>query len=149
MLKNYFIYAFLAISTTSFAQTIKSDIPMAVDNVITERVGKQLVRIIQYNTEMVQKFSVELIKPPKMALLQRLDVTEIQLEQSGQMKPLKFSGSAGVYISAVKIEKDSVVFKVEHFGTGHTGGSTVSDCAILIEPNRLGNPVCKVGVAAN
>lgn len=128
----------------SAADSIQSDIPIAVRSVMTQRVGKSLIRVIEYNTEMTPKFSVELIKPPKMVLTQKLDVREIQIEVEGNKKLLEFAKSAGVFISEAAIDKDAVKFQVEYFSAGHTGAYYRSSCMVNLSDNRLTDPVCKL-----
>ena len=98
----------------------KSDLPMAVRSVTTQRVGKSLIRVIEYNAEIDPKFSVELIKPPKMELLQKLDVKAIQIDVDGSRKLLNFNDTSGVFITGAAIDKGkgAVNFDVEFFGAG-------------------------------
>jgi hypothetical protein len=128
----------------SAADSIQSDIPISVRSVMTQRVGKNLIRVIEYNTEMTPKFSVELIKPPKMVLTQKLDVNEIQIEVNGSKKLLNFPEASGIYITGTAIDKDAVKFQVEYFGAGHTGAYYLSNCTMSLSVNRLTDPACKL-----
>ena len=136
------VFAFPAFC--SAADGIQSDIPIAVRSVMTQRVGKSLIRVIEYNTETTPKFSVELIKPPKMVLMQKLDIHEIHIDVEGNKKLLGFAKSSGVFITDVAIDKDVVKFKVEYFSAGHAGAYYLSSCMINLSDNRLTDPVCKL-----
>ena len=140
----YVIVAFAFPVFCSAADGIQSDIPIAVRSVMTQRVGKSLIRVIEYNTEMTPKFSVELIKPPKMVLTQKLDVNEIKIDLEGSKKLLDFTKASGIFLTGVAIDKDSVKFQVEYFSAGHTGVYYLSSCMINIVDNRLADPVCRL-----
>ena len=143
--KHFIVYTILVLLSFSNldAATLKSDIPLAVDTVTTKRVGKQLVRVVEYNTELAQKFSIELLSTPKPTLIQKLDITEIKVNLDGQDRILKFAGSSAVSIDHVSITNSTILFSVDYFGGGHTGSSITANCTIAINPNKLEKPECK------
>lgn len=128
----------LSVSGVACAGVVSSSIPLAVDSVRTDRVDDSLVRIIQYNMEMLPKIEFELLSTPDVLLVNKLVVDKVKVGN----EMIDFTRSAGVSVSDVELNNGVIHFAVDYFYPGSSGGEINFSCMIDVKGNKLASPVC-------
>lgn len=144
MIKQLSLICFVFLLTgQACAEKTSVDIPLSIDNIQTHRVDKSLIRIIQYNMELLPRLEIELLATPEIKLIQKLVVEKIKLKN----QTIDFSDSSGSYIESLVLEDGVIKFSVEHSFSGASGGEIFLDCAISVKGNKIFQPDCseKVG----
>ena len=111
------IFIASSFSIAAAKPTLGSQIPLSISTVASYRVDEKLVRIIEYNTALVPRLEIELIKVPGRVLLAKLVVDRIRVNHEGKNLLLDFEQSAGVGIDSVMVDKNKkqIRFNVEYF----------------------------------
>lgn len=115
-----------------------SGIPLSVDELQTYRVGKNLVRLIRHNMELMPRFDIELLETPELEIIHSLSITEVSVGN----ETLDFQTSEGVFIENFGVVDSAVEIEFDYFYTG--GGSDMVLCKARIEAREIAPPVCKV-----
>ena len=139
MIKRFFLFvSILFIASLSYADKVKSTIPVEVDSVQTKRIAESLIRIIEYNTELKQSLVIERMKTPEVKVVEKIEITKVTVGN----KTIDFKAAAGVYIEDMKIEKGVVTFLVDYIYGGKGGGSILVRCNVNANNNKLSKLVC-------
>jgi hypothetical protein len=110
--------------------------PLTIDKVDTYRAQGVLIRVIEYNTELVPKVRFEMIKPIKRNLMDFKNVTAIMLDK----KAFEFSRSAAVSIDSIEVGDADIKFVVEYFL--RKGPSFIAQCILPIGASKFGEIIC-------
>lgn len=114
------------------------EIPLSILEVISGRADNALMRVILFNTEIDPKMYVELIKTPKLALIQRKKITSIKLDN----ETLEFAKAGTVLLENLSIHDDRLSFSVFFQYEGRHGDYNAL-CYIKAENQALSDPICK------
>ena len=123
---------FAAFINTYCTAATKEDIPLSVDHVETTRVDDSLVRVIEYNTELLPRITIELIQTPEVKLLQKHVIDKITIGK----EDLVFKKSTGLSIDNVAIDNGVVKFTVEYYFAGGRPFITAA-CQVDANNNKL------------
>jgi len=139
MIKYYFYLLVILCSGASvavFAQT-KLDIPLQVESVTSKRVNDGLIRVILYNTEVLPRLDVELIRAPNRTYLDRQVVTAITVNK----KLVVFDTLGSVFIEDISILDTMIRFRVDYEISGRRGEMSAI-CQVVIRDKKLLPPAC-------
>jgi len=120
------------------ASDIKPTIPLSVTDVKTQLIDKNLIRIIQYNTEAEPKLIIERLARPRLKVIENLVIKKVKVGD----KYIDFEESAGVFIESMKVVKNSIKFSVYFVFSGKGGGSIDFECAVKVDNDKLAIPKC-------
>lgn len=115
-----------------------------IHDVQTFRVGKNLVRYIHYNRLEMPNFVFELIKTPKYALLQKMNLNYVTVTMAGKSKKLDFHNPTMVELEKIRVDKNAIVFEVAYIAAEHTAPHIYSTCRMEIKNDAFSNPICQV-----
>ncbi|VAW65668.1 hypothetical protein MNBD_GAMMA11-1869 [hydrothermal vent metagenome] len=137
----FIFFISICLSVASAEQAAPSHVPVAVSDVTTYRIGKYIVKIIEYNTRAEGKLGMELFVPPEYKFIQRRIINKINVNIDGQDQVLDFKDTAGVFFDNITVEKEIIKFRVE-FHVRRGVGYYLSECSVDVNSGSLPEPVC-------
>ncbi len=137
-LRLVFITVISLVGCNAIAENIHPEVPMDVVGVERHVINKNLIRIIQFNTESTPKFVIERLSRPSTHVLEKLVITKL----SAGDHVLDFNDTAGVFIENIKTDKTSVKFSVYFVYSGKGGGSVDLQCSVKVGDKKLHEPTC-------
>ncbi|VAW61590.1 hypothetical protein MNBD_GAMMA11-743 [hydrothermal vent metagenome] len=143
MMKLLFIFFISTyLSVASAEQVVPSHVPVAVSDVKTYRIGKYIVKIIEYNTRAEDQLVMELFVPPEYKFIQRRVINKINVNIYGKDQVQDFRDTAGVFFKNIKVEEEIIKFQVE-FYVRRGSGYYISECVVDVNSGSLPEPVCR------
>lgn len=139
MKKKLLLLSFISIfSFPAFSEKLISDIPLSVDSVQTHRVADSLIQIIQYNMEFTPKLVIQRLDTPKLKLLQQQVIDKIKTKN----KMIDLNHSAGTFIESLALKKGVIIFTIQHYYAGSSGGEITLNCKVDVNNNKISKPTC-------
>ena len=130
-----FIFIF---SLPAFSEKLKSNIPLSVDSIQTHRVADSLIQVIQYNMEFTPKLVIQRLGTPKLKLLQQQVIDKIKIKN----KMIDFNHSAGTFIESLALKEGVIIFTIQHYNAGSSGGEITLNCKVDVTNNNISEPTC-------
>ena len=121
-----------------FASNEKPTIPVSINEVKTQLIDKNLIRIIQYNTEVEPKLVIERLSRPRLNVLEKLVIKKVKV---GNRK-IDFEDTAGVFVESLKIVDNKIIFPVYFVFSGKGGGAIDFDCTVKVNDDTFSKPKC-------
>ncbi len=135
----FFINIYLSVASAE--QVVTPYVPVAVSDVASYRIGKYIVKIIEYNTRADTQLGLEVFLPPEYKLIQRKMIKKIQVKIDGENRIFDFGDTAGAFFNKIKVEKGIIKFQVDFYVL--RGGNYLSECEIDANREKLPEPVCR------
>lgn len=132
--KVFIMLGLILMSESLFASKpnkVFSTVPSSVINVEVERIGKNVVRVIQHNMEANPKLEIERLNTPNLELVDYLALTSLTVNG----ETFKFIDSQGVFVESLSITKTAVEVTFDFYFL--TGGSALINCSIDLLSEKL------------
>jgi len=121
-----------------FASNESPTIPLSIDDVKTQLINKNLIRIIQYNTEVEPKLVIERLARPRLKVIEKLVIKKVKVGD----RNIDFEDTAGVFVESIKVIKNDIKFSVYFVFSGKGGGAIDFDCIVKVNNDKFSKPKC-------
>lgn len=137
---KYFISTCVLVAGVNlvFASNEEPTIPVSISEVKTQLIDKNLIRIIQYNTEVEPKLVIERLSRPRLNVIEKLVIKKVKV---GNRK-IDFEDTAGVFVESIKVIKNNIKFSVYFVFSGKGGGAIDFDCIVKVNNDKFSRPKC-------
>ena len=130
MMFKYFISACVLMIGVNlvFASNESPTIPLSIDDVKTQLINKNLIRIIQYNTEVEPKLVIERLARPRLKVIEKLVIKKVKVGD----RNIDFEDTAGVFVESINVIKNNIKFSVYFVFSGKGGGAIDFVCTVKV-----------------
>lgn len=124
--------------TSQIGNGRSQDLPPTVTRVETFNIDEHIVRVTLHNMELEPKVGIELLKTPRLQLLDSEVLTQITLNG----ETLSFAESSGAFVESVEPLANGITIVFDYFYL--RGGSDLIRCQVPIQAEAIGNSECQV-----
>lgn len=122
-----------------YASDIEPTIPLKISDVKTRLINKKnLVRIIEFNTEYEPKIVIERLARPGVKVLEKLVIDKVELGN----KIVDFSNSAATSFESIDVVDNDIKINVYYAYPGKGGGSVDFECIVKVSDSNFSKPKC-------